>query len=191
VVMRSDNSFPDVLLRMTEDAEKTCPFLTDRGCSVYSDRPHTCRLFPLEQGVLCDALKGETPAIVHFFRAPRFCLGRHREKTWTPETWRQDQEADFYSLVTALWAEMRWLFREDAWGEGGFGSPKAKMAFMASYNVDRFREFVLQSSFLGRFRVEPTLLQKLETDDVELMFFGWDWVRWYLWRTPSQRFGLA
>ena len=31
IVLREGNSFPDVLLRMADDAEQTCPFLTDKG----------------------------------------------------------------------------------------------------------------------------------------------------------------
>ena len=51
VVMRSGNFFPDVLLTMSEDADKTCPFLGEQACTVYRDRPDTCRTFPLEQGI--------------------------------------------------------------------------------------------------------------------------------------------
>ena len=55
VVLRPSNFFPEVLLRMAPTPEKTCPFLTDTGCSVYADRPDTCRIFPIEQGMLYDA----------------------------------------------------------------------------------------------------------------------------------------
>jgi Fe-S-cluster containining protein len=52
IVLRPANFFPDVLLRMAENPEKTCPFLSASGCSVYADRPDTCRTFPIEQGLL-------------------------------------------------------------------------------------------------------------------------------------------
>ena len=36
-----------LFLRMRDDDKKSCPFLTPQGCSVYSDRPLACRLYPL------------------------------------------------------------------------------------------------------------------------------------------------
>jgi Fe-S-cluster containining protein len=44
--------FPDVLLRMADNESRTCPFLSDAGCTVYPDRPDTCRTFPVEHGML-------------------------------------------------------------------------------------------------------------------------------------------
>ena len=55
VVLRPSNFFPEVLLRMSENREKTCPFLIESGCSVYPDRPDTCRTFPVEQGAFFNA----------------------------------------------------------------------------------------------------------------------------------------
>ena len=67
VVLRPDNFFPEVLLHMSEDPERTCPFLTESGCSVYPHRPDTCQTFPIEQGILFDAAdKKNTP--VYFFK---------------------------------------------------------------------------------------------------------------------------
>jgi len=77
VVLRPGAFFPEVLLRMAENEEKTCPFLTTQGCSVYPDRPDTCRTFPVEQGNLYDAGTGKS-RLVHFFRPPRFLPGAAR-----------------------------------------------------------------------------------------------------------------
>ena len=71
VVLRKGNYFPDVLLRMAANAERTCPFLSDAGCRVYPDRPDTCRTFPVEQGVLHGSGKKGGQRIC-FFRPPDF-----------------------------------------------------------------------------------------------------------------------
>ena len=55
IVMRPGNYFPEVLLRMTDNPEKTCPFLSATGCDVYHHRPDTCRTFPIEQGIVYNA----------------------------------------------------------------------------------------------------------------------------------------
>ncbi len=186
VVLREDHYFPEVLLRMAENDEHTCPFLTAEGCSVYTDRPDTCRTFPVEQGARFDADGGGTTA-VHFFRPPDFCMGRHEAKQWTPETWAQDQEAERYHEMTLRWAEIRRLFQNDPWGSEGPQGAKARMAFMATYNLDRFREFIFGSSFLKRYRIKTDLKRKLRTNDRALLLFSFEWVKFFVWGIASKK----
>ena len=187
VVLRSGNFFPEVLLRMSESKEKTCPFLVDTGCSIYADRPDTCRTFPIEQGVLYDAAKKKDAAL-HFFRPPDFCQGQHENRQWTLSTWSRDQDAERYHKMTIRWAELKRLFQTDPWGAQGPEGPKAKMAFMTTYNIDRFREFVFNSSFLKRYKVKSVILKKIKNDDGELLTFGFDWIKFYLWGIKSTSF---
>ena len=180
IVLRPPNFFPEVLLRMSEDKERTCPFLNESGCSVYPDRPDTCRTFPVEQGVLYNAETKKTE-LVHFFRPPDFCLGQHESKVWTTQSWSQDQEAVLYNKMTIRWSELKSLFHTDPWGSQGLEGPKGKMAFMATYNIDQFRDFLFNSTFLKRYKIKSALLKKFNTDDVELMKFGFEWVKFYVW----------
>lgn len=180
VVLRSGNYFPEVLLRMSESKDKTCPFLVDAGCSIYADRPDTCRTFPIEQGILYDAAR-KKDAPFHFFRPPDFCLGQHEDQQWTVATWSRDQDAERYHRMTIRWAEIKRLFQNDPWGAEGPEGPRGKMAFMATYNIDRFREFVFNSSFLKRYKVKPVILKKIKNDDGALLTFGFDWIKFYLW----------
>jgi Fe-S-cluster containining protein len=180
VVLRSGNFFPEVLLRMSPDAEHHCTFQTESGCSVYADRPDTCRMFPMEHGVIYDAvIKKDKP--VYFFRPPDFCLGPNENKQWTISGWAQDQDAVLYQKMTMSWMELKRLFQADPWGAEGPEGPKAKMAFMATYNIDRLREFVFNSSFTKRYKVKSAILKKIQNDDGELLRFGFDWVKLYLW----------
>ena len=189
VVLRHSNFFPEVLLRMSPTPEKTCPFLTDSGCSVYRDRPDTCRTFPIEQGMLYDAQK-EKDTTVFFFRPPDFCRGQDEDEEWTLTEWSRDQEAEIYHKMTMRWAEVKRLFQDDPWGLDGPEGSKAKMAFMATYNVDRFQDFIFQSSFLKRYKVKSALLKKLKTDDVQLLKFGFEWVELFVWGIKSKNIRL-
>lgn len=187
VVLREGNAFPDVLLRMSEDASKTCPFLSEAGCRVYPDRPDTCRTFPVEHGLLFKDRPGESE-VVSFFRPPDFCQGRHETQSWTLSQWADDQEAVVYNRMTTRWAEIKALFQKDPWGAEGLNGSKARMAFMAAYNIDRFREFIFESSFLKRYRVKPPLIRKLRASDRELLSFGFEWIRYFVWGIPSKHF---
>jgi Fe-S-cluster containining protein len=185
VVLRKGNHFPDVLLRMTDDDSRACIFLSDAGCKVYSDRPDTCRTFPVEHGMLFNDRSGESE-LVSFFRPPDFCRGQHEDRALTVSQWAQDQEAGTYNQMTARWASIKTLFQKDPWGPEGLSGAKGKMAFMAAYNIDRFRDFVFQSSFLNRYRIKRTLVKKLRASDRELLLFGFEWIRYFVWNLPSK-----
>ncbi len=189
IILRPSNFFPEVLLSMSENPEKTCPFLKSSGCSVYPDRPDTCRTFPVEQGVLYDVEKDQAETI-HFFRPPDFCLGQHEKKVWTTRTWWDDQDAAVYNEMTPRWSNLKRLFQTDPWGPGGPQGPKSKMAFMATYNMDPFRDFLFKSTFLKRYKVKSNVLKKIRCDDMELMKFGFEWVKFYIWGIQSKYFRL-
>ncbi len=189
VVLRPESFFPEVLLRMADNKEKTCPFLTEAGCTVYQGRPDACRTFPVEQGVAFDE-NGKKPRMIHFFKPPDFCMGQHEEQVWSTETWAKDQEAVQYNKMTTLWAELKGMFRVDPWAGEGPDGRRAKMAFMATYNVDSFREFVFESSFLKRYKVKADVLKKIRKDDTELMKFGFIWIKAYLFGVKSKTFRL-
>jgi Fe-S-cluster containining protein len=185
VVLRPSNFFPEVLLRMSSTQEKTCSFLTASGCSVYPDRPDTCRTLPIEVGMMYDAdQEKDTP--VYFFKPPEFCRGQDEKEEWTISGWTRDQDAGLYHKMTMRWAEVKRLFQEDPWGLEGPEGSKAKMAFMATYNINRFRDFIFQSSFLKRYKIKAVLLKKLKTDDVQLLKFGFEWVKFFVWGMRSK-----
>jgi len=188
VVMRPDNFFPDVLLKMASNSEKTCPFLRDSGCTVYADRPDTCRTFPVELGLLFD--RNGDPSQVAFFRPPEFCLGPGSDTSFTLQEWISDQQASVYNRMTAKWAAVRGLFGKDPWQGGPQQDPRFRMAFMAAYNIDRFRQFVFESSFLKRYRLKGKLKQKIKTSDKALLEFSFAWIKFMVWGLRNPRLGL-
>ena len=184
-VLRNGNYFPDLFLRMSEDEEKSCPFLTDAGCSIYPDRPGTCRMFPIEQGIVFDG-KTQTTSDIFFFRPPTHCLGPKESKVWAIRSWIRTQNALPYTHMAVLWAEFKRLFQMDPWGVEGLNNPKGKMAFMAIYNIDMFRQFIFNSSFLERYHVPHKVLGKIRKNDTELLKLSFEWVKTYLWGIPAQ-----
>lgn len=187
IVLRDGNYFPEVLLTMSENKEKTCPFLTDAGCSVYSDRPDTCRTFPVEHGLKFDS-SGRQTEMIYFFRPPDFCLGQHEKQEWSIDTWADDQEAKLYNKMTSQWAEVKNLFQNNPWENEGPDGPRAKMSFMAVYNIDKFREFVFESSFLKRYKIKIDFKKKIKKNDAQLLKLGFDWIKFYLWGIKPKLF---
>jgi hypothetical protein len=139
--------------------------------------------------VLYDArTKKDTP--VFFFKPPDFCRGQDEDEEWTISEWTRDQDAELYRKMTMRWAEVKRLFLDDPWGVEGSEGTKAKMAFMATYNIDRFRDFIFQSSFLGRYKIKSALLTKLKADDLQLLKFGFEWVKLFIWGIKDKHIRL-
>ena len=128
----------------------------------------------------------KTDQPVYFFRPPDFCLGRHENEEWTIPGWIEDQDAAQYHKMTIQWSKIKRLFQTDPWGYEGPEGPRAKMAFMATYNIDKFREFLFQSSFFKRYQVKSTLRKKIKADDAALMKFGFEWVKVFIWGIKSK-----
>ena len=156
---------------------------------MYRDRPYTCRTFPVEFGLRYHGLNRSTE-LIGFFRPPEFCLGQKEMQEWTLQTWSGDQEAVTHQQMSGKWSEVKQLFQEDPWGSEGPQGKRAKMAFMASYNMDAFREFVFGSSLLRRYKVKTDLIKKIRGDDVELMLFGFDWIKLFVWGIQTRKIRL-
>ena len=54
------------------------------------------------------------------------------------------------------------------------------MFYMASYNIDMFRKFVLSPQFQSRFDLPYDVRKRIEDDDVELMRFAMQWLKFCL-----------
>jgi len=186
IVLREGNFFPDVLLRMSDDRKQACPFLADTGCQVYQHRPGTCRTFPVELGLQYGE-PGTPPEILGFFRPPGFCQGGIGPDEWTLKAWEDDQDAGQHNKMTRRWAALKGLFSKDPWQGQGPDGPKGRMAFMATYNMDAFREFILSSSFLNRYKIKRDLLNRIREDDTSLLLFGMAWVKLFVWGIPSKK----
>jgi Fe-S-cluster containining protein len=176
---RDNPYFPSVMLKMSDTEDKACPFLTDEGCAIYEDRPISCRTYPLERAVA----RGGTNADrmdCYFIARHSYCLGHNELRKWTVEDWIEDQQIREYNEMNNLWVEIDTIFRNKPWGEQAISNPALKMSFMACFNLDRFKDFVQESTFLSRFKVTPTKLEQIMNSDVELMKFGFDWIKFFL-----------
>lgn len=173
-------SHPFVFLKMNEDAEKKCPFVTSEGCSIYSDRPANCRYYPVGQASL-KKMDQETNAPVteefYFFVKEPHCLGFNEDAEWTIKSWRDDQGVDVYDDINRGWKDI--LFRRNLPGHS-LNDKKQKAFYMACYDIDRFRRFVFESGFIEKFDIDEKRLEKIKNDETELMKLGFDYTKYIL-----------
>ncbi|GAB4344180.1 MAG: YkgJ family cysteine cluster protein [Desulfobulbaceae bacterium] len=176
--------FPAVMLNMRDDSEGTCPFLGEKGCSVYRDRPSACRTYPLERGVEKEA--GRSSLRVHYFLTHHdYCKGHNEEHAYTVAQWERDQQLYDYNLMNDAWAEVDAFFATNPWHGEGAAGPRQQLAFMVCYNIDAFREYAVRHNLLRAFRIDRDRRRRIEKDDGELLRFGFDWLRFVLGGHPT------
>lgn len=168
--------FPAVMLLMSENEERTCPFLNGSGCTVYEDRPTACRTYPLERAVDRTPSKGR-PEEYYFMTRHAYCLGHRENQEWTVKSWLKDQKIQHYNAVNDLWAEIDTLFASNPWQGEGAGGPRQQMAFMVCYNIDGFRRFAEENRLFDQFRIESSQRRILAEDDEALLKFGFEWLK--------------
>lgn len=173
-----DQKFPLVLLKMQNDARKSCPFITSEGCTIYEDRPWSCRMFPL--GIASSKTADRPDGLEFCFIVEEgfSCLGFAEAKEWTVADWRKDQGIDLYEKKCEPYKEIT-LHRFLREGKG-LGTAKSHVFYITCYDLDRFRRLVLESSFLSRFDVAEEVSEKIKTDDEALLNFGYDWLKFSL-----------
>ena len=160
-----------------------CPFVSEEGCSVYSDRPTACRVYPLGQAATVEGDKARGRAF-YFVLEEEQCKGWNEPDENTLEQWVVSQEIADYSFYNEL--VMRFGLNP-ALDPEKLDDQKTAMYYMAFYDLDRFRGFVLNSSFLKRFDIEEKLLSQLKESDEELLRFAVSWLEFALFGIPSVR----
>ncbi len=171
------NGFPAVLLKMQDDEGRRCPFVTPAGCRIYEDRPGACRIYPIGRG--SSRTKGQEGAREIFFVVKEsHCRGFYEPKEWTVSDWSKDQGLKPYTFYNDLWTEI--ITHKGSLGPEEMVPQKLQMFFMASYNLDQFRQFVFKSTFLQRFLIPEETVRKMESDDEELLKLGLEWLKFVL-----------
>ncbi len=173
----SQSRFPMVRLKMNQDEKRSCPFVSPDGCTIYEDRPGACRIYPLGRAATKPDVR--TNALEKFFLVIEdHCLGFQEDREWTIEEWMKNEGVYEYNAMNDQWLGI--ITSQKDLGPEKDHHRKIQMFFMASYNLDRFREFVFKSKFFELFNVEPGIKERLAFDDVELMKYAFDWLKFSL-----------
>lgn len=171
------SSHPYAVLKMTEDGR--CPFVTTEGCSIYEHRPSNCRYYPVGQGlIIMGSEKGPVNEEFYFFIRDPGCLGYQEDREWTIGAWRIDQGVEIYDEMNREWKEIQ--LRRNAPGQPKLDSKKRSMLYMASYDIDKFRRFIFESRFLDIFDIDSEEVERIKTDEIALMKFGFKYLKYIL-----------
>ncbi|MBI4654246.1 MAG: YkgJ family cysteine cluster protein [Nitrospirae bacterium] len=211
IALLGDEELPLIVLKMMEDENKTCPFLTLDGCMIYQDRPWSCRMYPIFpiSSNATHVLHGNTKDNENNPPSPPFnkggmggfsgeeeflieekpsCLGFKEGKEWTIEDWRNGQGINIYDKMNESYKEITFHDYFSASGGGNkLDSGRAKMLYMACYDLNEFKKFLFETRFFDIYDVEKEVIEKIKEDEEELLSFGYRWVRFNLFSEDTLR----
>jgi uncharacterized protein len=170
--------FPVLRLLMSDDDGRTCPFVTPDGCTVYEDRPAACRIYPLGRASMSLDDPAKQARQKFFLVRESHCLGFQENREWTAQEWMSSEGLDEYNAMNDRWLSI--LTSRKSLGSNSDYQRKLAMFHMASYNLDQFRAFVLNTPFLQRFEVDARTTERIASDDAGLMLFAFDWLQFAL-----------
>lgn len=159
-------------LKLRTDESGACLFMTEEGCSVYENRPTACRYYP--SGLLAMKSITERSDERHFLLVREdHCKGHEEDHEQTIAEYRKEQGVEIYDDMNDDW--YRIILKKKSTGPT-IGKPSEmslQLFFMASYDVDRFRRFVMSDGFVKMYDLSDEEYAELETDDIALMNFGY------------------
>lgn len=169
------DGMPGIKLNPVEGGS-ACQFMTEEGCSVYADRPNACRYYPV--ALLSMRRSDEyVDRTAYALVKEKHCLGHDEGRSLSIDEYRAEQGVDEYDTKSRGWRQL--VLKRKSAGPG-IGKPPTisnQLFFMVSYDIDRFRAFVISESFNKTYDVPVETMAEIVADDEKLMEFGYNFLR--------------
>lgn len=172
-----ESGLPVVEFKPNPETGHACPFVRPEGCSVYKDRPASCRMYPLARAI---TRSRETGAVSEFFALIEepHCKGFGAKTDLTVQEWLKGQDVQTHNeendkLMGLISLKNRIL-------PGKLEGNQADKFYLALYDLDEFRLQIFEKKILENMKIPEAVLIKIRMDDVALLDFGIAWVGFVL-----------
>jgi hypothetical protein len=168
---------------MKDTMGKECPFVDpEKGCTVYADRPWPCRMYPM--GIASPNEKIQTGESRFFFILQEdICLGLKEDRRLTVHEWMDEQGVSEYDEFGELFKQVT---LNEKFSQGLQLSPQQiDMYWNSLYDLDKFRRFIFETSFLNRFELPDEEIESIKGNDEALLRFGFKWVEMALFKKET------
>ena len=168
-----DDVWPRLYLGMVDDGRASCPFISESGCRVYSNRPGACRAYPVGRGGLLDA-NGNVREI-HVLVREEHCKGFAESQDHTAAEWFVNQGLIEYNAIND---EVLSLLQHEQVRAGLSLTQEQRAAFfVALYKLDEFRTKVSSAAFQNKYLQDKEESGSVLADDLNLLRFGVRWLK--------------
>jgi uncharacterized protein len=169
-----ESGLPVVRLReKPEDASK-CPFVTVEGCSVYHDRPSSCRAYPVARAVSRNRQTGIFTEHFMLLKEPH-CKGFQTGNHQSVKEWIENQGLLIYNEMNDLM--MEFISLKNQIMHGPLDLKSRHFFHMACYDIDSFRDKVFNKGLLDPANYNEVLLSEAKQDDAALLKISLAWIQ--------------
>jgi Fe-S-cluster containining protein len=141
-----------------------CPFVTPSGCSIYENRPSSCRMYPIIRVLSRSRESGEKYIRYALLKEPH-CRGFEQSRQITVREWMTGQGLLPFNEMNDLMMDIVSLKNQNM--PGYLTDDSARLFFTLCYDMEGFRDGVCDLS--GR-RIDVP--EMAINDDMELLRFG-------------------
>jgi uncharacterized protein len=168
-----ESGLPIVTLKPADSHDLRCPFVTEKGCSVYENRPSSCRMYPLVRAVARSGKTGEISEQFMLVKEPH-CLGFNQSSPRTAQQWIEDQKIAIYNVINDKLIQI--ISLKNRLMPGVLDLETRRLFFTALYDLDGFRSRVVHNGLLAGLRIDSALMDKALEDDLALLEVGMQWI---------------
>jgi Fe-S-cluster containining protein len=169
-----ESGLPIVALKTADAESLTCPFVTQKGCRVYPDRPSSCRIYPLMRTVSRCRETGKITERFLLLNEPH-CLGFNTPKQQTVRQWIKDQDIAVYNHINDHLMEI--ISLKNRLSPGPLNLKSRRLFYTALYDLDHFRNQFFNDNLFATVDADPKKLAAAETDDTALLEVAMEWVK--------------
>jgi hypothetical protein len=154
-----------------------CPFVTESGCSIYKDRPASCRMYPLARAVAKDRRTGEN---VEYFALIEedHCKGFGGQGNKTVAQWLEGQDVVDHNRENDKILEL--ISLKNQIRPGKLEPAEEDIFYMALYDLDDFKVQIEENGLLASLDLPGGYVEKVVADDFSLLNFGIAWIKYQL-----------
>ncbi len=172
-----ESGLPVVGFKPNPETAHECPFVTPEGCSVYKDRPASCRMYPLARAITRSRDTGKVSEFFALIEEPH-CKGFGVKTGLTVQEWIARQDVQKHNeendkLMGLISLKNRVL-------PGKLEGNQADKFYLGLYDLDEFRLQIFSKTLLENINVPDAVLEEIRTDDEALLDFGIAWVGFVL-----------
>jgi Fe-S-cluster containining protein len=168
------SGLPVVTLKPDDNHDLCCPFVTEKGCRVYENRPSSCRMYPLVRAVSRSRVTGKITERFMLLKEPH-CLGFCQGNPRTVHQWIEDQKITGYNEINDKLIHI--ISLKNRRRPGVLDLKSRNLFFTALYDLDNFRFRIIRHGLRAGFRIDSALMDKAREDDVALLEIGIQWVK--------------
>ncbi|MFH2091773.1 MAG: YkgJ family cysteine cluster protein [Pseudomonadota bacterium] len=154
-----------------------CPFVTPQGCSVYEDRPASCRMYPLARAIARSRETGEIKEFFALIEEPH-CKGFCNASGLTVRQWLAGQQVEAHNIQNDKLMEL--ISLKNTVIPGRLDGAQSDIFYLALYDLDEFRDRIFKNDLLKDLDVSQSLVDAIQISDDALLDFGIEWVKWML-----------